>query len=267
MAADRANAELHIAAIASRYRETTTRLSLFVNQVQRALERDADRHVGIMKKLKAAEEASERGEPPSEPTPPDSIQLELEQDEFDLLVEMVDETLDAMDHFPGLLMEMAFIHLVAAFEAFLTDLARAVLVHRPEMLRSGKQVTFEEVVDAESKDELISNLADKEIGSLSYFSFRKQALYLEERFGLSLELSDGDLDRLVEAYARRNVLLHNAGVANQQFKDLAPRTDIELGESIEVSLSYWEEVQVSFSGLATVMENGVVNRFFNPEKG
>jgi hypothetical protein len=170
-----------------------------------------------------------------------------------------------MGHFPGMLVEMAFIHLIAAFEAFLSDLLRAVLVHRPEMLKSDKRVTFEEVIDADSKDELISRLADREIGSLTYASFRKQASYIEERFGPVLQLSSEELGDLAEAYARRNVLLHNAGVVDQRFKDLAPNGAFELGETVSVSLSYWEGIRASLDGLASSLENGMLERFFKAE--
>jgi hypothetical protein len=81
---------------------------------------------------------------------------------------------------------------VAAFEAFLSDLLEEVLIARPEMLkRSGKQVTYEDVVEASSHEELVAQLAEREIGGWFYRSFRDQAAILKERFGIDLDGAEG----------------------------------------------------------------------------
>lgn len=162
----------------------------------------------------------------------------------------------------GKLADMALIYLIAMFEAFLGDLIRTVVRLRPEMLKSGKQVTAEDVVQADSKDDLIAMLAEREVDSLRKRSFADTIDRLRERFGLDVADASVDTDRLVEFHARRNILVHAGGKVDEAYLRLAPESELEVGERIETQVSEVEQLRMAFLEVATQLATDAKDRFF-----
>jgi hypothetical protein len=104
------------------------------------------------------------------------------------------------------------------FDGYLSDSFMAVLCHRPEMLRSGTQLSYEIILDSKDRIELIELMARRDLGEVSYKPVRAQAAYYERRFGVSLEVPQHvtQID-LSECMARRNTLVHNTGIVNAQY--------------------------------------------------
>jgi hypothetical protein len=73
-----------------------------------------------------------------------------------------------------MLLDIALIYRAALWEAFVTDGFRSVPVARPEMLRSSRQVTYETALAFPDRAAMIDFIAQREIGEMSYKSFRDQ---------------------------------------------------------------------------------------------
>lgn len=99
-------------------------------------------------------------------------------------------TAEELEHlkrrFPELLLEMAFIYRVALFDALLPDVLNAVLVSRPDMLRSDKKLSHEKILDCPDMPSLIAIMAQKELQSVSYQSTSDQQVWVKKHLGIEL---------------------------------------------------------------------------------
>jgi len=138
-----------------------------------------------------------------------------------------------------MLFEMAFMYSVSIFDAFLQDLLTATFVARPETLRSGKQITYEKVLQLSDRGMLLQYLADRETLEISYKSIRDQIEYFRQRFGVRIQFAGDNLSQLEEIHARRNLLAHNAGIVNSIYREKVPRSRRRVGSRVIVERSYW----------------------------
>lgn len=134
------------------------------------------------------------------------------------------------------LAEMALAYLVALQEAFVKDYLQELFASRSRLLKSGKQVTFEEVCSHRSMRTLLQYLAEKEVETVSYKNIDKLAKYVETRFNLSLACSFPSWEELREASYRRNVIVHNHGKVSQIYVNKVGRGKV--GEKMHTDAEY-----------------------------
>jgi hypothetical protein len=246
------------------YRDEQTRLHMFVHNSQRWIERDSEVAGSALAKL---EQAIREGKPIGSETGP----MDLSPDEIQTLREVVGKSRDAAARYPTMLLNMALIYAVALFEAYISDALAAVLQARPEMLKTRqKHLSFEAIVVAETKGaSLVPELVARELGEVSFTSFDDQVAYYRERFGLTLEDSGVALEDLREVMARRNVLVHNAGIVNERYRAAVPDSPLPLGERADVDADYWERAHKAFGGVVSYTATCLSSKFGDqrPEGG
>lgn len=103
---------------------------------------------------------------------------------------------------------------IALFEHLFFDLIKIFLLDRPERLSKKKQIDYGSIFEVSSKEELIAKLVDRELNEIKYKNVTEWFDYLDKLVGLP-EFTKEELDKLAEAKACRDILVHNAGVANQ----------------------------------------------------
>ena len=143
------------------------------------------------------------------------------------------------------LRESTFQQFLSVFEVFVGDLLRLWLSAHPRAI-GAKALKFEDALDAGDLPTLVSRLVDHEVAEVTYRSPRVVFQYLERRIGLPLPAA-ADIDRLAEAKATRDVLVHNRGVINAAYLlkagALARHTD---GQLVDIPNPYhrdrWEVV-------------------------
>jgi hypothetical protein len=169
----------------------------------------------------------------------------------------------SIERYPHMLLNMGFIYLVALFDAFLADVFTSLLSSRPEVMKSGRQLTFERIIElvSEGPDSLIRFMAQSEIHRLSYASIAEQAEYYKTKFKIDLSDSGVGVGVLAEIRARRNLLVHNNGVVNKLYLDAAPSPPPREGEVLNVSYEYWEESQKNLNAVAIFIHKAVVDKF------
>jgi hypothetical protein len=129
---------------------------------------------------------------------------------------------------PQMLLEMSLIYAGALFDAVVSDALMAVLRHIPERMRSSRTLTAAEALRFNSRDELIEDLARRELLDVMYKSVDKQFEYFRVSFGVDvfsdecLAFSIVDLSAVRE---RRNLIAHNGGLATSGY---AERIDPEV---------------------------------------
>lgn len=141
--------------------------------------------------------------------------------------------------------EMTLQHFLSIFEVFVADLLRLWLTAFPKSLAS-KVLTVGELLEAGDVPTLLSQKIDHELAEVTYKSPRKVFEYVERRTGVPVPAA-ADLDRLAEAKATRDVLVHTSGVADEGYVAKAGAlARAAAGERIEIPKPYhrgvWELV-------------------------
>lgn len=188
--------------------------------------------------------------------------LELSAVDRQSLVGAMNAYVESIERYPHMLLNMGFIYLVALFDAFLADAFTSFLLSRPEAMKSGKQLTYERVIDlvAEGADSLLKFMAQSEIHRLSYASIADQAEYYKTKFKIDLSDSGVGIDVLTEIRARRNLLVHNNGVVNKLYLDTVRSSPFREGEVLNVEYKYWEESRRHVDGVATFVHKAILDK-------
>ena len=203
--------------------------------------------------------------PPPPPGVPESelVQVELSLEQLEVVADLWDRHVALIEaRYPTMLLEMALIYLMALFDAFVADSYTAVLVARPEKLKSKKQLSYEVALSFEDRESMIRHMASREINEIGYKSLRDQIAYYEDHFDVDLRHSDEfSVEQLVEISARRNLLVHNNGVVNGIYVTLVPGTTTRLGERINSDDSYWEDACAVIDSAAAETRRLLLEKF------
>jgi hypothetical protein len=152
-------------------------------------------------------------------------------------------TAEDLDHmgmrFPELLLEMAFIYRVALFDALVPDVLTAVLVSRPDMLKSDKKLSHQQILDCPDMPSVIALMAQKELLSVSYQSIVDQQTWVRRHLRIELFDTQGQCDQMIELTARRNLFVHANGLVNERYNALVPSSSHKAGERLFVTEDYW----------------------------
>jgi hypothetical protein len=142
--------------------------------------------------------------------------------------------------YPNLLTEMAFIYRVALFDAYVPDMIKAVLLKHPEILKNkDKQLSYEEILNLHEKGALVESLVGREVDRISRESTRKQIAWISSKLHVSYLENEEQENVLVEMTARRNILVHNNAIVNEQYLHAVPKSSLVLGERIIIDHRYW----------------------------
>jgi hypothetical protein len=225
-----------VVAVRERFVDSLGRIEAFLRDAEKGLQNAGKMWSEIHRKLAAAERGEVLG-----PENSNEVAVELDWDEFNALKESADEALNIADHYPGMLAEMALISLFATYDAFVSDLLTTAFRARPQILRSGKQITAKSVLDASSLEDLVEVVISREIEDWR-LSFREQIARMDERFSLSVSKNERDVATVAEAHERRHLFVHRGGIVDMRYLNAVPEAGIAKGAQMSVDLAYWERV-------------------------
>ncbi len=155
------------------------------------------------------------------------------------------------------LAEATFQQFVSLFEGFVFDLLRLWLTAYPRNL-IGKKVDFKAVLDATDKDAIILLMVDKELNEVLYERPTGWFAYLEERAKLGCP-SIAEIERIAEAKASRDVLVHNRGIAGRSYLSKAGTlARYKDEERIEIPEPYHRDIWELFRKVVTDVSNAAI---------
>jgi hypothetical protein len=154
-----------------------------------------------------------------------------------------DLTGKARGYVAGQLAEATFQQFISVFESYFFDLLRLWLRAYPQSL-GNKDVKFQAILDAPDKDAIASLVVAEEVVRILYRRPADWFAYLEDRAKLGCPTAE-EVERLAEAKASRDVLVHERGVANATYESKAGKfVRFKAGERIEIPENYhrdtWE---------------------------
>jgi hypothetical protein len=133
------------------------------------------------------------------------------------------------------LYEMGLSYLISFQEAMLKDYLYQIFLSKKASLKSGNQITYQEVLSYKSIKALINGMAQKEVDKLGYGSIDDVAKYYKEKFNIDFLDYEG-WDGIVEASFRRNLFIHNKGKTNNIYcKRIGHK---KRGENLYVDIEY-----------------------------
>jgi len=260
---------LHV--LVAAHSEAVRTLEAFVRELKVDIQKSMDMQKNLAVKLDDAvargtsavqEEAEARAVRTKGPDGQDVIRLSFSQREFSLMRHVVNDAYRLTERFPSLLLEMAFIYRVAISDALITDILAAVLVGQPNLLKTSKKtLTYDQVVDLQSIDSIVSYLAGREMLEFSYASVEKQSKWIEDRLGIQLTRSESHLIRLIEMSARRNLLVHNNGIVNDIYLRLVSNSTYSAGQRVRVTDEYWAQSDELLIGIADDLLESIFKKF------
>lgn len=159
----------------------------------------------------------------------------------------------------GQLTEATFQQFVAIFENFFLDLLRLWLTAYPQHLASRK-IDFRTVLDAPDKDAVTSFVVGKELNELLYDRPAAWFAYLEDRVRVGCPTPD-EIERIAEAKASRDVLVHNRGIANRIYESKAGRlARYHDGQPIDIPEPYHRATWELFRKVVADLSNAAIVR-------
>lgn len=134
------------------------------------------------------------------------------------------------------LLQSFFARFVDNFEIYLVDILREVLRQKPEILRSRQQtITLDYLLQFQSIDDLIQDIIESKVNSLSYKGFLDLEQWYEEK-GIPLKVKNEHRQAVVELIATRNIIVHNRGRVDEKYLRTIPTSIYKIGELRELEV-------------------------------
>ena len=140
--------------------------------------------------------------------------------------------------FSELIRILGLTYLVAIFKGYFVDIVKEILLAHPDALKSGRQLTTEEVLTQGGWKQIISYLAEREVEELENAPFQKVAKYFDEKFNINLNTVGVSAEKVTEILATRNIHIHNKGIVNQQFLKLVKNSTLRVGTYKSITGEY-----------------------------
>jgi hypothetical protein len=140
-----------------------------------------------------------------------------------------------------LALESTFQQFISLFENFFFDLLRFWLTAYPRGL-GNKQIDLHTILDSPDHEAIILAVVNKELNAVMNEKPAQWFAYLQEKIKMVGPTPD-QIDRLTEAKATRDILIHNGGVANKVYVAKAGKlARAGAGEILVVSEPYHRQV-------------------------
>jgi len=155
---------------------------------------------------------------------------------------------------------------LAQVEAFLGDSLKAACRRVPRLLRRGKQVTWERIIDAASWDALIEGLIEQYSLDFGWETLSQRIVHLRDDLGAPIATPARELEGLDEAQLVRHLIMHNGTRVSRDFLRRTGRTDFQVGERLIVSATDIKAVNDAAERVVSDVFVGIATKFFDAQE-
>jgi hypothetical protein len=167
--------------------------------------------------------------------------------------------------FERALREQELVMCLAHLEAFLGDTLKMMCQRDPRILRRKKQISWDQVIDAGSWEELMNRLADEYVYDFGWKSLTEKVDHLAAEHGVSVGFEEPSRDLLVLAEQVRHIVIHNGGRVSREFMRRTGRSDVPLGSVFPLTEDLLAQVSRTASSTCRAVHGAVVDNFFAEE--
>lgn len=142
------------------------------------------------------------------------------QDDFKSLQDTIDNPDRAFKNlkkFGGINSKNIAVATADGFLWFISNAIQAAMKKRPELLKSSESVRIEEIMEFESRKDLINYLIDRKVNALSYGGMKQIEKFVLDSLGVEIFESESERAKLRTLIEVRNIFAHNRGVVNHVF--------------------------------------------------
>jgi hypothetical protein len=159
------------------------------------------------------------------------------------------------------LLEMILTRMVDGFNTYTSEIIRAALRARPEVLRSNEQVRLDYVLKFASFEQLREDLVDRKVLELGYKGFHDLDEWCQSRLGIASISAEEASDELTELIETRNAISHARGRVGPKYHRLVPGSAFKLGEVRTLSVDYlYASARLLFDTVAS-MDKEIASKF------
>jgi hypothetical protein len=140
-------------------------------------------------------------------------------------------------------LEMFLSRMVDNFQNYLVDLIREILHSKPTMLSTRQQsLTLEEVLTYDRIEDLVRDVIERKVNSLSYEGFSDLQKWCTDR-GIPISVPATRLAEVIELIATRNIIAHNRGIVDERYIRSVRHPSFPLGARRDLSVDYFYEAK------------------------
>jgi hypothetical protein len=150
---------------------------------------------------------------------------------------------DKQSTYLALINKSIIIYACSIFDYYLNQSLTLLFLIYPKVLASEKKTVPYHQFILNNKDDLLKSIIEKEIYEISYKKIDERIKYLSHKFQLDFEYTEFEiaffshkinLNELVEAYAIRNIIIHNKSIVNKIFIENVTNSKYKIGDIITV---------------------------------
>ncbi len=134
-----------------------------------------------------------------------------------------------------LIAEVMLCRHVDNFLTYVVELLALIYERRPEMLRSGEQVSVDFVLQYDSMEAVRRAMAERRVDRLAYLGMRDLAKTIREQHGFDLLSEKTDIERTVLVIEMRNLIVHNRGIVSKVAANRAPELANHIGSRVPLT--------------------------------
>lgn len=163
------------------------------------------------------------------------------------------------EDYERIILQSALLLGVAYTEAYLADALREAMRAQPRILAERKkELSWKEIIGANNWESLVNLIIEKELLEFTHKSITEMFNYLKKRFKIQTPGGD-ELQLIREASMVRNLITHNASIANTQLAMLNPR--FKNGKAIELSAALVHSYGIAGRSILWDLDGQFVDKF------
>lgn len=106
----------------------------------------------------------------------------------------------------------SLVYAATLLDTFLSDTMRLLFLHFPSSFPEDKPITWREILESETIQDVIVNAVNKRVRDISHDSFLSRISTLRKLFGLEIEFDEDITEQLRDYSDLRNVIVHDQAV-------------------------------------------------------
>jgi hypothetical protein len=161
-----------------------------------------------------------------------------------------------------LLLEMILSRAVDEFTTYLSEIIRAALTQKPEILKTRELLRLDYVLRFDSLGELTRELIDRKVADLSYRGFQDLLDWLNKKLGINIRSHAFKTESIVEIIETRNLIAHNGSRVGEKYLKKVPNTLFKPGHHRNIDVDYLFVSVQALTDFTKFLDETMANKFF-----
>ena len=167
------------------------------------------------------------------------IKPEFKHNSFEMNPHKARKEFNKLFQQPDILNESTLMMLLVKYENCISGIYRFLLSYYPQAYLSSKSITYSELIECESDLESIKQkFIEKEVEEFMRMPLSDWYKTFEIKHKAKFDFIAEEMKGFKEIYYRRNIVVHNQGIANDIYVSNAEKKDVSIGERLIVDKEY-----------------------------